>query len=133
MASGVTGRAQQRALLPHISWAGVSDIYYTYDEAVRGADDTGDFDLAVMCLENHFKEKKNVPMASQAFLHTELQPRETVNNFVTRLKTSVNDCEYVNGETDNQVLAHLKDKSLKSKLFREKDLTLQRLVKLAST
>ena len=86
MSSGVTSRAQQRALLLHVAGARVSDVYYTYDEPMRGAVDAGDFDQAVTCLENHFKEKTNLPMARQAFLHTESQPGETVNNFVTRLK-----------------------------------------------
>lgn len=133
-ASGVSSDAQKRALLLHLAGPGVRDIFNTYAVDVRGNET--DFDKAVKCLSDHFKLKKNVPMARQTFLATNPKQGETINNFITRLKTAVEFCEY-GDERDNQVrdrvLCHISDRNLKSKLYREETLTLTKLIEIVST
>ena len=99
-ASGVTLPGQKRALLLHFAGGGIRDIFLTYDEETRG--NATDYDKILLCLNNHFKLKRNVPMAKQTFLSTSPQQNETINNLITRLKTVVEDCEY-GDEKDNQV------------------------------
>ena len=62
-ASGVTNFTQKRALLLHIGGRGIQEILNTYPEETRGKED--EYDITVQCLQNHFKEKKNVPKARQ--------------------------------------------------------------------
>ena len=83
-ASGVALPGQQRALLLHLAGSGVRDIFLTYDEETRG--NVTDYDKILLCLNNHFKLKRNVSMARQTFLSTILHQNETVNNLITRLK-----------------------------------------------
>ena len=72
-------------------------------------------------LSEHFKIRKNVPMARQAFIAAKPLVGETINNFITRLQTLAEHCDY-EGERDNQVrdhaISYIKDKNLKSKLYR---------------
>ena len=79
------------------------------------------------CLSNHFKFRKNAPMARQAFLVATPTVGETINNFITRLQKLAEQCEY-EGERDNQVrdraISFIKDRNLKSKLYRDETLTL---------
>ena len=62
-ASGVEDRAQKRALLLHLTSPGVREIFKTYPNEVEG--DAKEFNKAMTCLSNHFKVKKNVPLARQ--------------------------------------------------------------------
>ena len=66
-----------------------------------------------------FKLKKNIPKAGQDSLGATPAPGERINNFVTRLSSLAEHCEY-GEEKDNmgrdQVLTHIKDKNLKSNL-----------------
>ena len=75
------------------------------------------------CLLNHFKVKKNVPLARQKLLASKLNPGETINNFVMHLKSF----DY-GEEQDNQVrdivISHVTNKELKSKFYREENLSL---------
>ena len=87
------------------------------------------------CLSEHFKLKKNAPMARQTFLAATPLAGETINNFITRLQKLAEHCDY-EGERDNQVrdraISFLKDKNLKSKLYREETLTLSKLMEIVS-
>jgi len=84
-------------------------------------------------LNDYFKLKKNIPKARQNFLGAAPAPGERINNFVTRLSSLTEHCEY-GDEKDNltrdQVLTHIKDKNLKSKLYRSEDLTLAKLLEI---
>ena len=76
-------------------------------------------------------------MARQIFIGTAAQPGETINNYITRLKTSVEDCEYEGEERDNQIRdrlwVHIKDKPLQGKLYRIEEMTLAKLIVLNSS
>ena len=74
-------------------------------------------------------------MARQTFLAATPLAGETINNFITRLQKLAEHCDY-KGERDNQVrdraISFLKDKNLKSKLYREETLTLSKLMEIVS-
>jgi len=82
----------------------------------------------------HFKPK-NIPMARQNFLAVKPTPGERIHNFVTSLSTLPAHCEYQE-EKDNmtreQVLIHIKDKNLRAKFFCIDNLTLTKLLVIAS-
>ena len=65
-ASGVSNLVQKRALLLHLSGHQIREIVSTYPEDIRGKAD--EYDKTAKCLDEHFKEKKNVPKARQSFI-----------------------------------------------------------------
>ena len=84
-ASGIRDATQKRALLLH--WAGprVRDIFNNSIPAeVRRS--AKDYDIAIDSLSNHFKDRKNTPMARQTYLAAKPSAGETINNFITRLQ-----------------------------------------------
>ena len=131
-AAGVKENEQKRALLLHLAGSQIRDIFFTKSDTEQG--DEKDFDKAVACLNAHFKAKKNVPLSRQKFYTSCPKANESIDCFITRLKTIVKDCEFDGTEADNQVrdrvLLYVKDRVLKSKLYREDDLTLAKLVEV---
>ena len=129
-ASGISDSTQKRALLLHLVGPKVRDIFNnSIPEEIRG--DAKDYKKAMDALSEHFKMRKNVPMARQAFIAAKPLVGETINNFITRLQTLAEHCDYED-ERDNQVrdhaISYIKDKNLKSKLYREETLTLGKLM-----
>ena len=74
-------------------------------------------------------------MARQNFLAVKPTLGERIHNFATRLSTLPAHCEY-HEEKDNltreQVLIHIKDKNLRAKFFCADNLTLTKLLVIAS-
>ena len=132
-ASGIDDLKQQRALLLHLAGPGVREVFRTVPEETKG--DAKDYKKAMESLNDYFKLKKNIPKARQNFLGATPAPGERINNFVTRLSSLAEHCEY-GEEKDNmtrdQVLTHIKDKNLKSKLYRSENLTLSKLLEVVS-
>ena len=132
-ASGIDDSKQQRALLLHLAGPGVREIFRTIPEETKGG--AKDYKQAMDSLNDYFKLKKNIPKARQNFLGATPAPGERINNFVTRLSSLAEHCEY-GDEKDNmtrdQVLTHIKDKQLKSKLYRSENLTLSKLLEVVS-
>jgi hypothetical protein len=131
-ASGITNPTQKRALLLHIGGRGIRDILKTYPEGTRGTD--AEFDKTLTCLSNHFKEKKNVPKARQKFMSLSPQQGETVENYVLRLKTAADDCEFQDKDDQirDKLINGLEDETLKAKLYRTEDLDLDKVLKAVS-
>ena len=106
-ASGIDDPKQQRALLLHLARLGVREIFRTIPEEKKG--DAKDYKKAMESLNDYFKLKKNIPKARQNFLGATPAPGERINNFVTRLSSLAEHCEY-GEEKDNmtrdQVLTH---------------------------
>lgn len=132
-ATGVTDKLQKRALLLHLAGLGVREIFKTYPADVRG--DDKEFYKAVKCLSDHFKFKKNVPLARQTLLSIKPNPGETINNFKTYLRTLAEHCDY-GEEQENQVrdivISRITNKELKNKLYRDDNLTLAKLLEIMS-
>ena len=97
-ASGIDDPKQQRALLLHLAGPGVREIFRTIPEETKG--DAKDYKKAMESLNDYFKLKKNIPKARQNFLEATPAPGERINNFVTRLSSLVEHCEY-GEEKDN--------------------------------
>ena len=128
-ASGVTSQTQKRALLLHLGGGHIREIVNTYPEETRGKVD--EFTKLLNCIKEHFKEKKNVPRARQTFLQTQPKPDESIGNFITRLKTLAEDCEYgdeKNNQIRDKVILFLKSEKLVSKLYATDNLTLDSLL-----
>ena len=87
-------------------------------------------------MSNHFKVKKNVPLARQKLLASKPNAGEVINNFVTRLKSLVEHCDY-DKEEDNQlkdtVIFHVTNKELKSNFYEKESPCLSRLLGIGST
>ena len=70
----------------------------------------------------YFEIRKNVTKERQKFLSVSPEVGETINNFIIRLKKTVEHCEY-GVEEENQirdrVMYFIRDKVLKRMLFRE--------------
>ena len=109
------------------------EIFRSIPDEAKGG--TKDYKKAMDSLTDYFQLKKNIPKARQNFLALKPLPGERINNFVTRLSSLVEHCEY-GEEKDNmtrdQVFAHIKEKNLKSKLYRTDDLTLSKLLEVVS-
>ena len=133
-ASGVADPTQQRALLLHLAGIEVREIFKTIPTTTTG--EAKDYKKAMDALTTHFKLKKNISMARQAFLTETPNPGERVHNFVTRLQTLAEHCDY-HDQKDNQIrdriLTFIKDKQLKSKLYREENLTLDKMLDVITT
>ena len=88
------------------------------------------------CLSDHFKVKKNVPLARQKLLASKPNPGETINNFVTRLQSLGEHCDYGEQE-DNQVrdivISHITNKELKGKFYSGENLSLTRLREIVTS
>ena len=129
-ASGVADSTQQRALLLHLAGIGVREIFKAIPTMTTG--EAKDYKKAMESLTAHFKLKKNIPMARQAFLTETPNPGERVHNFVTRLQTLAEHCDYHDqkgNQIRDRILTFIKDKQLKSKLYRGENLTLDKMLK----
>ncbi|XP_048590584.1 uncharacterized protein LOC116613084 isoform X1 [Nematostella vectensis] len=131
-ASGIKDSKQQRAILLHLAGAGIREIFHAFTAEQQGED----YKTAMDSLTQHFKLKKNVPMARQAFLTAVPKPGERIHQFAIRLQTLCEHCEY-NDQKDSQIrdriLTFILDKPLKAKLFREEGLTLSKLLEIVNT
>ena len=97
-ASGISDPTQKRALLLHLAGPKVRDVFNNSISAeARG--EAKDYKKVMDCLSEHFKLKKNAPMARQTFLAATPLAGETINNFITRLQKLAEHCDY-EGERD---------------------------------
>ena len=133
-ASGVADPTQQRALLLHLVGIGVREIFKTIPTTTTA--EAKDYKKAMDALTAHFKLKKSIPMARQAFLTETPNPGERVHNFATRLQTLAEHCDYHDqkgNQIRDRILTFIKDKQLKSKLYREENLTLDKMLDVITT
>lgn len=75
-------------------------------------------------------------MARQVFLTATPLPGERINNFIPRLQSLAEHCDYKeekNNQVRDRVLTFVADKLLKAKLFREDSLSLAKLIEIVST
>ena len=133
-ASGISDATQKRALLLHLAGPRVRDIFNNSipAEVRRG---TKNYDKAMDSLCDHFKYRKNAPMAPQTFLVAKSSSGETNNNFITCLQKLGEHCDY-EAERDNQVrdraIYFIRDRNLKGKSYLEETLSLGKLFEIVS-
>ena len=123
-ASGITDKKQQRAVLLHLAGPEVQDIFETLE-------DTGnDLDTAITKLTAYFQPQKNIPFERHNFRQTTQLQGETIEQYAIRLKHQVKFCDY-NNPADmirDQIIEQCLSTSLRRRLLREPDLTLEKTI-----
>ena len=96
-ASGVADTAQKKALLLHCGGEGLREIFETL--TVDAADENNDeFKRATDALTAHFAPKRNKRFERHLFRNCAQGDSETMNQYVTKLRTLIKTCEYGNAE-----------------------------------
>ena len=72
----------------HLTGNGVQEIFETLENTGE------DYETAMTKLCKYFEPKKNIPFERDIFRQASQEPNETVDAFLTRLKTLVKTCEY---------------------------------------
>ena len=123
-ASGITDKKQQRAVLLHLAGPEVQHIFETLE-------DTGnDLDTAITKLTAYFQPQKNIPFERHNFRQTTQLQGETIEQYAIRLKHQVKFCDY-NNPADmirDQIIEQCLSTSLRRRLLREPDLTLEKTI-----
>ncbi|KAJ8029616.1 hypothetical protein HOLleu_29056 [Holothuria leucospilota] len=130
VASGLSGKDPkiQCATLLHIVGEEALDVYNTFelDEAARN-----DVDTLLKRFADPFTPKKNVTYERHVF-NTRVQHQgESVDQFVTDLKTKAKTCEF-GGLCDrlikDRIVVGVTDEQVRARLLRERDLSLQKAI-----
>ena len=127
VASNITEKKQKRAVLLHLAGVEVQTIFETLS-------DTGtDYDTALAKLNEYFEPKKNIPFERHAFRQAAQESHESIDAYVTRLRSLAKSCEYdkVDEMIRDQVVDKCASNSLRRRLLRETDLTLEGLLRIA--
>ena len=124
--------AQARMLL--FGGPGLREVFNNFSEAEKVVgQDTDIYEVTSGLFDGYFKLKTCSPKARQNFLGTEPEPGEMVNSYIIRLKAMVKHCDYGDDSANqvrDRVIWHIKDMNLKSKLYRQDDLSLATLVRV---
>jgi hypothetical protein len=128
VASNVTDKKRQRALLLHLAGPEVQEVFETLS-------DTGDdYATALDKLNAYFNPQKNIPFERHTFRQAAQDPSETMDAYVTRLKRLVKTCDYGTLSAEmirDQVLEKCHSTRLRRRLLREEDLTLDVILRIA--
>ena len=127
MASNVTDKKQRRALLLHLAGPEVQTVF----ETLSGTGD--DYATALAKLTEYFEPKKNIPFERHMFSQAAQGPTESIDSYVTRLRSLAKSCEYdkVDDMIRDQVVDKCASNSFRRRLLRETDLTLDGLLQIA--
>ena len=127
-ASGISDQKQKRAILLHLAGPDVQEIFETLP-------DTGeDYKTALEKLNEHFNPSKNIPFERHVFRQATQGPEESIDAFVTRLRTLARTCQFdtsLDGMIRDQVIEKCTSNALRRRLLREQDLTLNNLLSIA--
>lgn len=132
---GVSDPEQRKALLLHCAGPEVQDIYYTLDE-VRAVQEDNVYTVAVKTLNKHFENKVNVPYERYVFRKIAQSDKETVEQFITKLRQQAVYCDFANQDEQirDQVIEKCRYHKIRAKLLEKgKDLTLEQLRTIAAT
>ena len=127
VASNITEKKQKRAVLLHLAGAEVQTVFETLS-------DTGeDYDTALAKLTEYFEPKKNIPFERHAFRQAAQGPTESIDAYVTRLRSLAKSCDYdkVDEMIRDQVVDKCTSNSIRRRLLRETDLTLDGILRIA--
>ena len=92
-----------------------------------------DYDTALAKLTEYFEPKKNIPFERHVFRQAAQGPNENIDSYVTRLRSLPKSCQYGNVDEmiRDQVVDRCASNSLRRRLLRETDLTLDGLLQIA--
>ena len=123
-----SNKAEATAMLLHLAGPDVQEIFTTFTDT---GNDT-DYARAVDVLNAYFVAQVNSAFARQTFHQISQKPRETVQQFATRLKKAAKDCDF-GTDADNQIRDAVLNKThIKRKLLEEgQGLNLKRTLEIA--
>ena len=127
VAANIKDDAQKRAVLLYVAGPSVHKIFKTLQ-------DTGtDFKTALEKLNEYFQPQKNIIYERYVFKQTHPTPGESADSYITRLRTLAQTCEFGNAENEirDQFVMTCSSHTFRTKLLREKDLTLGKLIGMA--
>ena len=92
-------------------------------------DTVTDFEKTVRTLNVYFATKLNVPYERHVLRSMAQQERETVSQFIARLRKQAQNCNFVNPDVDirDQVIDKCRSSELGKKLLAKEHLTLQKV------
>eukprot|EP00105_Crassostrea_gigas_P012666 XP_011428727.1 PREDICTED: uncharacterized protein LOC105329234 [Crassostrea gigas] len=95
------------------------DIFFTYPAAREPDGDETVYDIAMEQLDNYFRTRVNTPFERHGFRLMTLEPTESVDQFVTRLKQKAQHCNFDNADEHirDQVIGKCKSSHLRRKLL----------------
>ena len=120
-------KPSKKALLPHLAGKDVKEIYKTLKT------DDEEYNAVVNKLNNYFKPKVNVTHEQYVFKKSKQGKDEGIINFVTWLRSLAEMCNLLNisEAVKNQFRSACGTMKLRQNLLREKDLTLDKCIKIA--
>ncbi|CAB4031433.1 hypothetical conserved 1030, partial [Paramuricea clavata] len=127
VAANIKDDAQKRAVLLYVAGPSVHKIFKTLQ-------DTGtDIKTALEKLDEYFQPQKNVIYERYVFKQTHPTPGESVDSYITRLRTLAETCEFESAENEirDQFVMTCSSHGFRTKLLRETDLTLAKLITMA--
>ena len=137
VAKGVVNDAQKKALLLHTAGIEVQELYETLTDpgpTEEFEEDTAtDFEKTVRTLNAYFVTKLNEPYERHVFRSMAQQERETVSQFIARLRKQAQNCNFANPDVDirDQVIDKCRSSELRKKLLAKEHLTLQKVQEIA--
>ena len=121
---GLRDPPQLRALLLHLAGEAVQDVHESLNLTFSAGEDVYARTLAE--LDKQFEVKANQPYERHVFRQMVQQPNETVAQFVTKLKTQAQFCNFQDHDDQirDQLLHAMADMELREKLLEADQLTL---------
>ena len=118
---------RKRALLLHYVGESVHDIY----EAEKG-NSPATYDETKKVLSVYFKPKRNIQMEIFNFRSCKQKSSQSLDDFVTELRTLSKTCEFANPEAEilSQVIQHCSSSRLRKRALREPDKSLTEILTL---
>ena len=119
MGKGITLKEQKRGLLLHTAGLEVQEVYFTF----VSEDQEKDFEGTMKVLDDYFIPKANIPFERHLFRQIVQNGKETMDQFVCRLRQRASTCDFGDRE-DEYIRDQLIDKCHFQKLqpkFLEKD------------
>lgn len=125
-------KQQRRAMLLYVAGKQVRDSFKTLPD--RGSEK--EYGKAIAALNKHYVIRPNATFLRHKFRKMTQVPGETIAQFVTRLRTEVDGCDF--SDADNQIRDQVVEKCTSDRLrrkFLEKGdkLTLQEMLKISAT
>ena len=121
IAKNIMDDGQAKARLLHQAGEGIRDIFEALESTFTVDEDTNVYEQSIEALDDYFKVATNLPYERHLFRDLLQTEGETVDHYVTRLRSQAKYCEFM--DVDDQIrdqLRHgLRDDDLRQKLLKE--------------
>jgi len=127
IASVIRDNVRQKGIMLHLLGPETERIFDT----LTPEDDT--YEKAMQILNEHLKQKKNVPFEISVFHKASQKQGESMEQFVTRLRQLSLHCEYaatLNEQIRDQIIATCTSSKLRKKLLEQGELDLDKTLKI---